>query len=263
MHTQPQVETGRLEEEEGGTDAEHPNTHGYPSLVPADWLSHLTFHIKQPALTTFFTWHATSRLLWSCYTCSAWKPFSPFPTCNSLFVKMYLKGPFHLEGELVSHQMEGASRGPVLGHRLYSGTEIKTWWRCFHFNELVYTSHDFTFIMVLLAITSTFENNCWSGASIPALLLLCFCPRTSSMTCLSSIRIKNLLYSVFTSFPRNYFGSFRTSLIENDGSPLKLVLIGTCNWEFLRLSLVLGSKFSNKIINNHSTCFSYQMLGSK
>ena len=96
-----------------------------------------------------------------------------FPTCNSLFfVTMYLKGPFHLEGELVSHQMEGASRGPVLDHRLYSGTEIKTWWRCFHFNELVYTSHDFTFIMVLLAITSTFENNCWSGASIPALLLL-------------------------------------------------------------------------------------------
>ena len=108
--------------------------------------------------------------------------------------------------------------------------------------------------MVLLAITSTFENNCWSGASTPAFLLLCFCPRKSSMTCLSSIRIKNLLYSVFTSFPTNYFGSVRTSLIENDGSPFKLILIGTCNWEFLRLSLVLGSRFSNKIINNHSTC---------
>lgn len=114
--------------------------------------------------------------------------------------------------------------------------------------------------MVLLAITSTFENNCWSGAFIPA---LCFCPRKSSMTCLSSIRIKNLLHSVFTSFPTNYFGSVRTSLIENDGSPFKLVLIGTCNWEFLRLSHNLGSRFSNKIINNHSTCVSYQMLGSK
>ena len=53
MHTQPQIETGRLEEE-GGTDVKHPNTHEYPPLVPPDWLSHLTFHIKQPVLTVFF-----------------------------------------------------------------------------------------------------------------------------------------------------------------------------------------------------------------
>lgn len=178
-------------------------------------------HIPYKAACTYHILHLTChvRLLWSCLTCSAWKPFSLLSLCDSLFfVKMCLKGPFHLKRELVSHQMEGASRRPVLGHRLYSGTEIKTWWRCFRLNELVYTSHDFTFIMVLLAITSTFENNCWSGAFIPA---LCFCPRKSSMTCLSSIRIKNLLHSVFTSFPTNYFGSVRTSLIENDGSPFK------------------------------------------
>ena len=82
MHTQPQIETGTLEEE-GGTDVKHPNTHEYPPLVPPDWLSHLTFHIKQPVLTVFFIWHATFRLLWSCSTCSAWKPFSPFPPATS------------------------------------------------------------------------------------------------------------------------------------------------------------------------------------
>lgn len=193
----PQIETGRLEKEEGGIDVEHPNTHECPPSVPMDFTPHLTFPTK-PLCSPHPSFHVLHPGF--CEVVLLTLPGSP-SLLSYLQTSTHCEDLLHSQGELASHQEEGSIGGPAPGRGLYSGA-MKSWWKFFHSKQLTYH------LIVLLSSWSqqllhqhfTFENNCWKGAPAPpAVLLLRFCLRKSSTACLTSSRVKKLLHSVFIS----------------------------------------------------------------